>query len=113
MRKTVALLLLVFALTSAGKALTAPAPDPRSSGAAAVSGYAVADVHYALSAADPSRIGAVSFTLHPARASTVRIRFAAGGEWHACAAAASRTTCELPGGELLAAADRLEVTALG
>ena len=113
MRKTVALLLLVFALASAGRALTAPAPDPRSSGAAAVSGYAVADVHYALSAADPSRIGAVSFTLHPARASTVRIRFAAGGEWHACAAAASRTTCELPGGELLAAADRLEVTALG
>jgi len=27
--------------------------------------------------------------------------------------ARGRTTCELPGGELLAAADRLEVTALG
>lgn len=113
MRKTVALLILVFALTNAGKALTAPAPDPRGSGAAAISGYAVADVHYALSAADPSGFGAVSFTLSPAGASIVRIRLAAGGEWQACSAAVIRTTCELPGGELLAAADLLEVTAFG
>lgn len=113
MRKTVALLLLVFALTSAGKALTTPVPDPRGGDAAAVSGYAVADVHYALSAADPSRIGTLSFTLRPAGASTVQIRLAGGGEWHACRVFGGRVTCELPGGEPLAAADRLEVAALG
>jgi len=114
MRATVALLLLlVFALTSAGKALTAPAADPRGGGAAAVSGYAVADVHYTLSAANPSRIGAFSFALRPAGASTVQIRLAGSGEWHACRVFAGRATCELPGGEPLAGADRLEVASIG
>ena len=52
------------ALTSAGKALTAPAPIAGGSGAATVSGYEVSDVRYALSPADPSRIASVSFALH-------------------------------------------------
>ena len=111
-RKTVALLLLVFALTSAGKALTAPAPIAGGSGAATVSGYEVSDVRYALSPADPSRIASVSFALRPAGARSARVRLATSGRWYACSASAGRATCAVPGGEPLAAASLLEVAAL-
>jgi hypothetical protein len=111
-RKTVALLLLVFALTSAGKALTAPAPVPGGSGGAAGSGYEVRDVRYALSPADPTRIAGVTFELRPAGARSARVRLSASGRWYACSASAGRATCAVPGGERLAAASVLEVAAL-
>lgn len=99
MRRTLALLLLVFALTSAGKALTTPAP-------ATASGSEATGVRYRLSTADPTRIAAVTFALRTP-ASSVAVRLSAGGPWHSCSVAARRATC--PVGEPLAGAERFEL----
>ena len=86
-------LLLVLLSLLASPALTASntvAPGAAGSGAGAISGYAVSEISYAL---DGETVDAVSFTLSPPGATTVRARLAPGEPWTPCAVASATATC--------------------
>ncbi len=104
-------LLLVLVGLLASPALTASntvAPAAAGSGAGTVSGYAVSAISYAL---DGDTVDAVSFTLSPPGAATVKARLAPGEPWTPCTIASATATC--PVGTPLAAASSLDVVAAG
>jgi hypothetical protein len=65
------------------------APQPGASATSGPSGYATSGIHYSLSAADPSRIARVAFTLSPrgvgSQPQTVRVKLIGAGSYFPCA----------------------------
>jgi hypothetical protein len=62
-------------------------------GAAGISGYAVSDVHYAVTGS--GLVSGVSFRLDGI-ARTVRVRLSPSEEWHDCAVTGRRAACAFP-----------------
>jgi hypothetical protein len=85
----VVLALAAYAYTAAN---TVPA-TAAGTGAGAISGYTVSGVSYTLNASAPTSIDAVSFTLTPAAASTVKAQLTSGGSWFTCSNTAGAATC--------------------
>jgi hypothetical protein len=81
-------------------------------GAGAISGYTVSNVHYTLGANDPTRVTTVSFSLAGAD-EPASVKAALGGDWLACASAATahNWSCAVPGGMAVASVTDLRVVA--
>ena len=62
-------------------------------GSAAISGYSVSGVAYSLNAGTPTNIDAVSFTVSPAQATTVKMQLASGGAWYPCTNTSGSVSC--------------------
>lgn len=83
-------------------------------GTGAVSGYAVTGVAYTLNSATPSNIDAVTFTINPASATTVKAQVATGGSWYSCTNTAGAVSCATTSPQLTAStAATLNVVATG
>ena len=81
---------------SQSSALTAPDTQwsPTAGVAAAtVSGYGVRWIAYVTDPADSGAVVAVTFTLEPPTARTVRVQFADGGAWYPCSISAGAARC--------------------
>ena len=108
--RSLAVAVAVFAFIAVPQAYTASnavPPRPAGVGSGGISGYVVSGVGYSV---EGDGIGAVSFDVSPASASTVRVRLHPGGPWHACELSAGRAECGTPG-EVIAGATELAVTA--
>ncbi len=86
-------------------------------GAAAISGYTVANIHYTLDNTDPSTVTSIAFSLAPVAggpaATTVKANLvASSGTWFNCTLSAGTWTCTVSGGVNLADADELHVVAV-
>lgn len=95
-------LVLVLGLSAMTYAMTAANTVPASKagdGQAAITGYVVSSVHYALNATNPSLIDGVTFSLDsaPVAGSTIRIQITAAGTWFSCTNAAAAVTCTTTG----------------
>ncbi len=53
-------------------------------GTGTVSGYTVTSVGYTLNASTPTNVDAVTFTISPATATTVKAQLVAAGTWYSC-----------------------------
>lgn len=80
-------------------------------GSAAISGYSVSNVAYALNASNPQNIDSVSFDISPATAATVKASLD-GTTWNSCTNTAGSVSCTTSGGTV-AAASSLTVVATG
>jgi hypothetical protein len=77
----------VFAATN-----TVPATQA-GAGSAAISGYTVSSVAYTLNS-DPTKIDAVTFTISPAAAGTVKAQLVSGGTWYDCTNSSGSVSCD-------------------
>jgi len=77
----------VFAATN-----TVPATQA-GAGSAAISGYTVSNVAYTLNS-DPTKIDAVTFTISPAAAGTVKAQLVSGGTWYDCTNSSGSVSCD-------------------
>jgi hypothetical protein len=83
-------------------------------GTGTVSGYTVTSVGYTLNASTPSNIDAVTFTISPASATTVKAQLASGGTWYSCTNTAGSVSCATTSPQMTAAtAATLNVVATG
>lgn len=83
-------------------------------GTGVVSGYTVSSIGYTLNAALPSNIDAVTFTISPATATTVKAQVAAGGTWYSCTNSAGAVSCATTSPQLaVATAATLNIVATG
>lgn len=83
-------------------------------GTGSVSGYTVSAVAYSLNASTPSNIDAVTFTISPASATTVKAQLAAGGTWYSCTNTAGSDGCATTSPQMtVATATTLNVVATG
>jgi hypothetical protein len=62
-------------------------------GSAAISGYTVSNVAYTLNS-DPTKIDAVTFTISPAAAGTVKAQLVSGGTWYDCTNSSGSVSCD-------------------
>lgn len=82
-------------------------------GSGAITGYATLNVQYTLNATTPANIDAVSFTLAPAAAGTVRAQLATAGAFYPCTNSAGSVTCTTTSPQAtVAAANQLTVVAV-
>jgi hypothetical protein len=86
-------------------------------GAGAISGYAIANISYALNMDDPTRLDAVSFDIDagdPLPSVVVKL-VSDSDEWHPCAVSTAqvpaRATCSLGGAVAVADVDEVRVVA--
>jgi hypothetical protein len=77
----------IFAATN-----TVPATQA-GAGSAAISGYTISNVAYTLNA-DPTKIDAVTFTISPAAAGTVKAQLVTGGTWYSCTNSSGSVSCD-------------------
>ncbi|HEV7132333.1 MAG TPA: hypothetical protein VGN27_01215 [Gaiellaceae bacterium] len=102
-------------LVAAGSAFTASNTVPDASlgqGANVISGYSVSSVSYTANGSNPSNIDAVSFSITPASASTVKVQLVSGGSWYACSNTSGSVTCATTSPQATAgAANSLNVVA--
>jgi hypothetical protein len=63
------------------------------SGSGAISGYTISNVAYTLNA-NPNNIDAVTFTISPAAAGTVKIQLVSGGTWYDCTNSSGSVSCD-------------------
>ena len=83
-------------------------------GTGTVSGYAVTSVGYTLNATTPSNIDAVTFTINPTTATTVKAQLVAAGTWYSCVNTAGSVSCNTTSPQMIAAtAATLNVVATG
>ncbi len=87
------LVLLAATSTYAFAAASNPRAQPSGAVSHAISGYAIGDVSYGLSSADPETIDRVSFSISPANAGTVKASLD-GRTWYACANTGGSVSCE-------------------
>lgn len=81
-------------------------------GSAAISGYAITGVQYALNASTPTNIDAVTFSISPASATTVKAQLASGGSYYPCTNTAGSVSCATTSPQAtVAAATQLTVLA--
>jgi hypothetical protein len=62
-------------------------------GSGAITGYTISNVAYTLNA-DPTQIDAVTFTISPAAAGTVKAQLVSGGTWYSCSNTAGSVSCD-------------------
>jgi len=110
------LFVLVATAALAAAAFTAANTVPATNagdGSAAISGYTITNVSYNLNSTNPQNLDAVTFTIAPATAGTVRVQVQSGGTWYTCANAAGSVTCATtaPTQATVLAADQLTVVA--
>ena len=103
-------------LSVATYALTASNTVPATkagSGAQAVAGYTVTNVHYALNGTDPRNVDSVTFTVDtaPTSGATIKAKLtAAGTTWYTCTNSTTTVTCTTTSPQATAAtADELSV----
>ena len=83
-------------------------------GTGTVSGYTVTSVGYTLNAGTPSNIDAVTFTISPATATTVKAQLVAAGTWYSCTNTAGSVSCATTSPQMtVATAATLNVVATG
>ena len=83
-------------------------------GTGTVSGYTVSAVGYTLNASTPTNIDAVTFTISPATATTVKAQLVAAGTWYSCTNTAGAVSCATTSPQLtVATAATLNVVATG
>ena len=83
-------------------------------GTGTVSGYAVSAVGYTLNASTPTNIDAVTFTISPATATTVKAQLVAAGTWYSCTNTAGAVSCATTSPQMtVATAATLNVVATG
>jgi hypothetical protein len=81
-------------------------------GATAISGYTVSGVGYSLNTSTPSNIDAVTFSLSPTAASTVKAQLVTGGAFYSCTNTAGSVSCATTSPQAtVAAANQLTVLA--
>lgn len=106
---------LVAVAAFAASAFTASNTVPASSagdGANTISGYTITNVQYTLNATNPKNMDAVTFTISPAAASTVKIQVVNGGSWYSCTNTAGSVSCATTAPQAtVLAADQLTVVA--
>jgi len=83
------------------------------SGSGTISGYTVSNISYTLDSTTPTDVDAVSFTIAPTAANTVRAQLVNGGAWYACVNTGGSVTCDTTVGTQATAvsADQLTVVA--
>src|SRR5687767_15555223 len=64
------------------------------SGAGAVSGYAATSVTYTLTAANPSTVDTIAFTLNPTSTSAVKVKAGTALAWKDCTNTAGAVSCD-------------------
>ena len=84
---------------------------PAGQGASQTSGYAVSNVHFSPDARNPANLSAVSFSIEPANARSVRVQLSTNGAWYTCTDTAGAVTC--PATAPVSAATGLNVVAYG
>ena len=83
-------------------------------GTGTVSGYTVSAVGYTLNASTPTNIDAVTFTISPATATTVKAQLVAAGTWYSCVNTAGSVSCATTSPQMtVATAATLNVVATG
>ena len=63
------------------------------SGATAITGYTVSGVAYSLNATTPTNIDAVTFTISPTAATTVKAQLVSAGTYYSCTNTAGSVSC--------------------
>jgi hypothetical protein len=91
------IVLVLVALSATGAyifAATNTVPSTQAgAGSAAISGYTISNVAYTLNA-DPTKIDAVTFTISPAAAGTVKAQLVSGGTWYSCTNSSGSVSCD-------------------
>ena len=83
-------------------------------GTGTVSGYAITSVAYSLNAATPTNIDAVTFTISPSSATTVKAQLVAAGTWYSCTNTTGSVSCATTSPQMtVATAATLNVVATG
>jgi len=83
-------------------------------GTGTVSGYTVTSVGYTLNGSNPSNIDAVTFTISPATATTVKAQLVAAGTWYSCVNTTGSVSCATTSPQMtVATAATLNVVATG
>ena len=115
-RQLVVPLAVAFVLSIATYALTASNTVPATkagTGATALAGYTVTNVHYNLNASDPRNIDAVTFTVDsaPPAGATMKAKLVSSGTtFYSCTASGANLTCATTSPQATAAtADELTV----
>lgn len=104
---------LLAVLTYGFAAANAVPASTAGDGNAAITGYAVTNVHYTLNGGNPSTIDNVTFTLTPAMVVTGQTRISLNGTWLAAGACsgAGTITCNAVGTTVLSLANLRVVAA--
>jgi hypothetical protein len=112
--RTVIALMLVLILSVAVYGFAAANTVPASTagdGEGTISGYAISGIAYTLNGTNPGNVDAVTFTINPAAAGTVRVKLvAAGTTWYNCTNTGGAVSCATTGATA-ASADQLRVVA--
>jgi hypothetical protein len=88
-------------------------PSAAGSGTGTVSGFAATSVSYTLTAANPSTVDSIGFTLSPTSTTTVKVKAGAAGAWKVCSNTAGAITCDYSAAPItLASIDNLTVVAV-
>ena len=83
-------------------------------GTGTVSGYTVSSVAYTLNASNPANIDAVTFTISPSTATTVKAQLVSAGTWYSCTNTAGSVSCATTSPQMtVATAATLNVVATG
>ncbi len=83
-------------------------------GTGTVSGFAITSVAYTLNAATPTNIDAVTFTISPSSATTVKAQLVAAGTWYSCTNTTGSVSCATTSPQMtVATAATLNVVATG
>ena len=62
-------------------------------GSGAITGYTISNVAYTLNS-NPANIDAVTFTINPAAAGTVKAQLVTGGTWYDCTNVSGSVSCD-------------------
>lgn len=96
-RTILAVALLTAVLAAGAYAFTASNTVPAStagSGSGAVSGYTATSLSYVLTAADPTTVDTLTFTIAPTTTSVVKVKAGTTGSWKTCANSSGSITCD-------------------
>ena len=78
-----------------------------------VSGYTASGITYTLTAADPTTIDTITFTISPTATSTVRVKAGTSGSWKTCPNSSGTITCDYSAAPIgVAPIDQLTVVAV-
>jgi spermidine/putrescine-binding protein len=116
-RTIVAVALLTAILAAGAYAFTASNTVPSSNagaGSGAVSGYTATNVSYTLTAADPTTIDTLTFTVAPTTTSVVKVKAGTTGSWKTCVNSSGSITCDYSAAPISVGAvlDQLTVVAV-
>ncbi|HWX09193.1 MAG TPA: hypothetical protein VNY33_04375 [Gaiellaceae bacterium] len=87
---------IVATVVGAGSAFTASNTVPGASlgqGSNTISGYTISNEAHTINAANPLNVDAVTFTITPSTATTVKAQLVSGGSWYACTNTTGSVSC--------------------